>query len=282
MINFPDERELEALTAFNEQLCLSVYLPLLDPNTTANSSRIEFKNMLKDAKLALLAAGATKQEIDKTLEPARQLLTSHDLWPPQHQNLALFMHPKMFRYYHIPSRAKTYIMTVEKGFNLKPLRKILKSNITYFVLALSHKNVRFYQGDHFHLELIKLKNFPADMKQALNIDEYPNWLETHSIGLGRGNEKTSDGFHGQYNVHQTDKDMLLKFFRLIDVALHRFLLTKHRPLIIIGVEYLLPIYRQANSYPLLVKGGLTGNFEKTDLDTIHHQTWEYLENSLPS
>ena len=70
--------------------------------------------------------------------------------------------------------------------------------------------------------------------------------------------------------------MLLEFFRLIDHSLHEMLRENKKPLVVVGVEYLLPIYRRANSSPSLVKGGLTGSFEKTDLETIHEKTWSFL------
>lgn len=282
MINLPDKGELEELQAFNEQHCLSVYVPLLDPNDTSNSSRIELKNLLREAKKALLTAGVSTVNIEKTLAPARDLLKNRELWPPHHASLALFMHPKLFRYYHIPTHDTPCLLTVETGFNLEPLLKITEEDRQYFVLALSHKNVRLYEGNRYHLKQLHLKNFPTDMKQALNIDEYPDWLETHSVALAGGGKKGSEGIHGQYNIHQTDKDMLLEFFRLIDHSLHVILRDTKKPLLIIGVEYLLPIYRQANTSPYLVKGGVTGSFEKLGLKTIHDKTWTYLETTKQS
>lgn len=283
MINLPDRRELQELQAFSETHCLSIYVPLLDPNTTSNPNRIELKNLLREAEKLLSSAGASPTDIEKTLRPARSLLKNRELWPPHHASLALFMHPKLFRYYHIPSQATPYQLTVKTGFNLEPLLTILEADRQYFVLALSHKNVRLYEGDRYHLKQLHLKKFPTDMKQALNIDEYPDWLETHSVALGgrtSGNERVSEGFHGQYNVRQTDKAMLLEFFRLIDRNLHNFLRDSKRPLVIVGVEHLLPIYKRANSYPFLVNGGVTGNFEKIGIDSIHEKTWDFLTKNV--
>ena len=183
MINLPDKHELQELQTFNKDYCLSIYLPLFDPNQARNSNRIELKNLLREAKTALLTAGATPTDVEKTLKPARHLMNDRELWPPRHNSLALFMHPKLFRYYNIPSQSTPYALTVKTGFNLEPLVKIIEENRQYFVLALSHKNVRLYEGDRYHLKQLRLKNFPTDMKQALNIDEYPDWLETHNVAL---------------------------------------------------------------------------------------------------
>lgn len=281
MINLPTPSELNELQAFDKTHCLSVYIPLLDPNETPSPNRIEFKNILKEAEAALVAAGASKSVIEKTLQPAIHLMNDRELWPPRHNSLVLFMHPDFFRYYHLPTSATPYLLTVETGFNLGPLMEIMAANHPYYVLALSHKNVRLYEADRYHLKRLRPKHFPTNMKQALNIDEYPNWRETHTIAPTYSfSGKGSEAVHGQYNVRETDKDLLKAFFRQIDQSLRVFLRDKKQPLLMVGVEYLLPIYRRINTYPLLIKDGLTGNFEKLGLKTIHAKTWSYLETSL--
>lgn len=278
MINFPNQQELKELEAFSEPFCLTIYAPFIDPNAASNPNRIELKNLLREAETALLSAGAASRDVKKTLRPARLLVEDHEFWPIHHESLLLFMHPKLFRYYHIPDHITPYILTVETGFNVEPLLKAMENNKRYFVLALGHKNVRLYEGDHYQLKPVQLKDFPADMKQTLNIDEYPNWRESHEIApsyMGKG----SEAVHGQYNVSQTDKDMLLEFFRRIDKRIHNFLFRQQRPLIIAGVSYLLPIYRKANTYPSLLPGAITGNQDNADLQTIGEKAWQLVKGS---
>ena len=275
MINFPDQQELDTLQAYSEPFCLTIYVPYIEPNAATNPNRIELKNLLGEAETALLTAGVTPQAVKKTLKPARLLIDSPEFWPIHHEGLALFMHQKLFRYYHLPDHAIPYLLTVEKGFNLEPLLKTMKNDKNYFVLALGHKNVQLYQGNQYHLETVKLKNFPSDMKETLQIDEYPKWRETHEIApsyMGKG----SEAIHGQYNINQVDKGLLLEFFRRIDKRLHTYLRGKQAPLILAGVGYLLPIYRQVNTFPYLVKDGIKGNLEHNGLDSIRESAWSLI------
>ena len=270
MINLPTDDELNDLKSINESLCLTIYTPIIASNTTTNPNRIELKNLLRKAEAELLSAGATTLDVKKTLRPAKLLLEDTKFWASPSESLALFMHPEFYRCYHLPELTTPYILSVKKGFDLEPIEKILKENIPYFVLALGHKNVRIFEGDHHNISAVNLKNFPTDMKQALNIDEYPNWRETHNIApasFGKG----SEAFHGQYNVAQTDKAMLLEFFRRIDKRLRSFLQNKHTPVILAGVEYLMPIYRQANTYKYLLPSFIKGNTEHTSLVEIREQ-----------
>lgn len=278
MINFPSQGELNELKAFDEPYCLSIYAPFIDPNAATNPNLIELKNILREAETALLSTGTKPKDVKKTLRPARLLLEDHEFWPLHHESLVLFMHPKLFRYYHIPNHSAPYILTVEKGFNLKPLEKVMNENRSYFVLALSHKNVHLYEGDHYQLKPVRLKNFPTDMKEALNIDEYPHSRQLHVVApVSEG--KGSEGYHEQYDVSKTDKAMLLQFFRLIDKRLHSFLQKKQLPLIVGGVGYLLPVYRQANTSKYLLPDIIKGNIEHTNLDVIRQRAWSLISRS---
>jgi len=281
MINLPNGHELKELTTFKEPFCLSVYVPFIKPSVATNPNRILLKNLLREAKIALSSAGVKSRDVQKTLRPAHELLKDHEFWPVHHASIALFMHPKIFRYYHIPDHRTPYLLTVERGFNLEPLQKVMQRNRPYFILTLGHKNIKLYAGDRYSLKAVHLNDFPSDMKDVLNIDEYPNWRETHAIAptyTGKG----SEAYHGQYNVSQTDKKMLLEFFQRIDHRLHSFLLKKSTPLIVAGVNYLIPIYQKANTYPHLLSRSLTGNFERTNLDSVRKRAWRLIESeTLP-
>ncbi len=272
MIRLPNHKEYQELKSFKQPFCLTVYAPFIEPNSTDNPNRIELKNLLREAEIALRSAGLSARRTEKTIRPARELLESHEFWPIQHESLALFMHPKLFRCYHLPDGTTPYLLTVERGFNLEPLETTMLDDESYFVLALSHKNVKLFRGDRYKLQAVHLKNLPSDMVKELKIDEFPNWRETHAIApayMGKG----SEAYHGQYNVSQTDKDMLLRFFRRIDTRLHPYLRSRQSPLILAGVSYLAPIYRKANTFPYLLSKSISGNTEHMTPTMLHSKAW---------
>lgn len=272
MVQLPGSEDLEQLKNFKEPFCLTIYVPHIeiDPSGATNPNRIELKNLLRQAEIALLDDDVEPRIVKKTLRPARELLDGDEFWPLRSESLALFAYPDLFKYYYLPGDIP-YMLTIGSGFNLGPLLTIMRRNRPYLVLALSHKNVQLYEGDRFSLRKLRLKNFPANLKRALNIDEYPKAFENHPIGAG-GNRGT-EGVHGQYNVRETDKQMLLLFFQLIDRSLRQFLQKKNEPLILAGVEYLLPIYRQANTSPYLLDEAITGNVEHVSWDTLRKRAW---------
>src|SRR5690554_6666712 len=125
MVQLPSPTELKLLKSFNEPFSLTIYAPHIefDPTGLTNPNRIELKNMLKQAETALLDNGADTGHVRKTLRPARNLLDSREFWPVRNESLALFAHPKFFRYYHLPG-GMPYILTIQRGFNLEPLLSV--------------------------------------------------------------------------------------------------------------------------------------------------------------
>ena len=276
MVQLPSPQEINELKKFDKPFCLTIYAPHLefDPTGATNPNQIELKNMIAKSEETLRSSGVDEREVRKTVRPIRSLLDSSELRSPRPESLVVFAHPEMFRYYFLPENTPPAV-SVGRGFNLEPMLKMIENNQPYLVLALSHKKVRIYQGDRFQIRELKMKNFPDNMEEALNIDEFPDWLGTHQVApADRG--KLAEDFHGQYNVSETDKQMLFMFFRKIDGSLRKFLQRKDMPLILAGVDYLLPIYRRANTSPYLVKNGLTGNYEHAKLEILRREALDLL------
>lgn len=277
MIDLPNEQELKELKEFNEPGSLTIYASFSNTDATVAANRVSLKNTLKKTATNLMeSVGLKAYYIETTIKPALSIIDNPQFLPRHHENLVIFMHPDFFRYYHLPSKPSLDQVSVGKGFDTRPLFKVMDKNRSYFVLALGHKNVYLYRGDRFKLRKVHLKGFPSNMEEALGIDEYPNWTEAHPVGP-IGTSQASEGFHGQYNEAETDKQMLLEFFRRIDERLHKYLNQKGIPLVIAGVNYLLPIYRRANTYGNLLPIGILGNQENVEPADIVKKAWRIVK-----
>jgi hypothetical protein len=272
MVNFPTAQEMEELKTYHEPSCLSVYVPYVEPNTPENPSRIQVKNLLRDAEVALLSSGASGDAVRKTLLPIRKQMEQNELRPARKESLAFFSHPNFFRCYHIPNYEVPYSLTVGSGFNIEAIEQVMQMNKPYFVLALSHKSVRLYEGNRDTIDEIEMKNFPHDMLETLRIDEFPKSAETHSIASARTG-KGSEAVHEQYNVRQVNKTMLKEFFRLINKHLHPYLQKYSYPLILAGVKYELAMYMDINTYPNVLTDTIVGNIDEAPLHDIRARAW---------
>jgi len=55
--------------------------------------------------------------------------------------------------------------------------------------------------------------------------------------------------------------------------LHELLRDQKAPLVLAGVEYLHPIYKEVNTYPHLIQEGVSGNPEHLSAKELHEQAW---------
>ena len=87
-------------------------------------------------------------------------------------------------------------------------------------------------------------------------------------------------FHGQGAGEEDAKAEIRKFFHILDRGISEFLGDGQAPLVLAGVDYLLPIYRDATSYPHTVDGGVTGNPDDLSTQQLHEKAWAVVEPEL--
>ena len=85
-------------------------------------------------------------------------------------------------------------------------------------------------------------------------------------------------FHGHGVASADDpKDYILRYFHRVDEGLRDLLRDEQAPLVLAGVDYLHPIYKEANSYPYLLDEGITGNPEELRAEELHEQAWAIVQ-----
>ena len=276
MVRLPSTEALCDLEAFQKPACVTIYVPFIAANAATNPMQIALKDAIKEAEAELRAADVPERVIRRTLRAARAMaVDERTFWPHYPESLALFLHSSRSRTYRLPAGAITLRVHVGQGFDVQPLLTILATNKTFALLVLDHHATQLYAGDRFRLAPVRLKGFPADMERTLNIDEFPSSRELHGIAPAYEG-KGSEGYHSQYNVAEVDKQMLKSFFRVINGRLHRYLVDKKIPLIIAGVDYLLPLYRSVNTYKYLLPGELHGSFRRSRPNTLRERAWALL------
>ena len=264
--------DLVMLTASVPPPAVSIYLPTHRAVPETLQDPIRFKNLLRAAEGQVLAAGARAPEASALLAPGFELLENSDFWLHQQEGLAVFAAAGFFRRYRVPSRLDEMVV-VSHRFHVKPLVPLVTGDSTFFLLALSQNQVRLFEGTRDTVGEIDLEDVPPSLAEALKYDDPQKQLQYHTGAPGR-----SAVFHGHGTGIDEHKDNLLRFFRQVDAGIRTTLLRGQRaPLVLAGVEYLFPIYREASGYPGLVDGGIAGNPELVSPETLHRQAWSMLE-----
>ena len=262
--------ELRILTAAPVAPCVSIYMPTHRVPTENQQDRTRLKNLLRQAQEALQAYGLRPTEAEALLEPAVDLLGAISFWKDKRDGLALFLSPGNFRHYQLPTTFEPLVVVAHR-FHVKPLLAFLGGN-EFFVLALSQNSVRLFEGSPFGLSAIDdLAGVPRSLAEALKYDDLEKQLQFRSGTSVGGKGERPAAFHGQ--EAEDTKDRLLRYFRQIDQGLRDLLREEQAPLILAGVEYLRPIYKEANTYQHLLEEGITGNPQGLSADDLHQQAW---------
>ena len=260
--------------------CISIYMPAEKAGAETRKNPIRFKNLIREAEEKVAELNETDR-IKDPLESAKAYIDNYDFWQHQDYGLAFFINSEGIKYYRLPHNFEESVRVSDR-FYLKPLLPVLTNDNKFYLLALSQNEVRFFLGSHYSINQIKLPDdVPASLAEALKYDDPEKQQQYHT-----GDAGGSPIYHGQ-GVGTTDnKDEIQRFFQQIDASLTSVLQEETTPLILAGVEFLLPIYHEANSYNNLLEQGITGNPENVEISDLHQQAWSivrpHLENAKQS
>jgi len=264
--------DLKSLIAQQGKWCVSLYMPTYRVGQEQQQGPIRLKNLLAEAETKLLANGLRRPEVQKLMRPAEDLLWNDDFWRHQSDGLAIFLSNNFSLNYRLPAEFEE-LLIITNNFHTKPLLPLLGRAGKFYVLAISLNNVRLFQATADTMSEITL-HFPTNMGEALWMDEPERYLNLHSGSVSTNAAQGGAGiFHG-HNVADEDKTNILRFFHSVDEGLNTLIEDKTTPMILAGVDYLLPIYREANTYQNVLKDAVIGNPERENVKELHEEAWK--------
>jgi hypothetical protein len=265
-MNILSQDELKTLMGKRQGLCISIFMPTFRTGVESQQNQIRLKNLLRRAEEKLLAAGLRSQELKGLLEPAQALPGNTLFWRRQSDGLALFLCTGLFRCFCLPEAFDELIVVADR-FHIRPLLPVLRNDRRFYILALSQNEVRLLEGSGRGVREIELETLPKSLDEALQYDEIEKQVRFRTGSISGGSGLAMVSGHG--GVADDTKDNLLKYFRMIDKELQDRLKDEHAPLVLAGVEYLFPIYREANTFPYLIEEGIPGNPGRIKADSLY-------------
>ena len=240
-------------------LCVSAFLPTHVTGPQALQDAVRLKNLLNRAEQALTDAGMRAPVARDMLAEARRLPEDADFWASRGSGLAVYVGEGAMHRLRV-GRELEESLVVNRRFHVKPLLPLLCLQARFLVLALSQNRIRVLEADGQRAREVTLPGMPKNMKQALNITGADAGQQVHSAMRGSLGKQAAV-FHGQGGQRESAKSDIAQYFRIVDSLLPAWLHRERPPLILAGVDYLLPIYRQVSDYPNLVNEEIAGNFD---------------------
>jgi hypothetical protein len=274
-LNQLSDDELRALIDAAGQNSVSIIMPVQQEPDKWDENRIRLKNLLQAAEQELGQLDLRRPAVEQLLAPAGDLVEEGRFVATDGPGLAIFLTKGFARAYQLPY-APEQMMTVTSQFLIKPLMP-LRLNEQFYVLGLSQRGIRLLRATEHTVERMDLRDAPQSLDEALRWDDPEKELQWHSQTGGRGNGRDAV-FHGHgVGTKEMHKKDLLRYFQLLDRHLSKILAGEDAPLVLAGVDYLLPIYREANTYGHLFEEGIEGSYEQWNDKEIQHQAWELLQ-----
>ncbi len=267
--------DLRMLTASQNGPCVTIFMPTHVAGANGQQDPVRLKNLLHQAEEQLAKHWLRAPEARDLLQPARLLPDDTVFWQKRNRGLALFVSPQGFHRFRLPLNLHETAI-VNQRFHVKPLLPLLNEEGRFYVLSLSQNRVRLFTATQNWIEEVPVPGMPDNMKEALNIDGADRGSQAHSATHGRLGKQAAV-FHGHGGERDTRKDDIETYFRIVGSALHPYLREQRMPMLLAGVEFLLPIYREVSGYRHLAVQQLVGNCDYLSPHEIHEQAWPLME-----
>ncbi|MBN1991745.1 MAG: hypothetical protein JW953_03510 [Anaerolineae bacterium] len=272
------KEELKTLSQKQDGHFVSIYMPTRKAGPETRENSIRLKNLVTTAEKKLVENGLRAPKARALLKPAKNLLDDHDFWQRQNTGLALFISANLFRAYRLPLDFAELVV-VGSRFHLKPLVPLLSGDGRFYLLALSQNEVKLFQGTrHTFDEVLLTADVPRSLAEALWYEDPEKQQQFHTATATPG--QPSGGrpamFHGHGVGTGDDTDMIRQYCQKLNRGLADLFGHEKVPLILAGVDYLFPIYQEANSYPYLIDEGVSGNPENMSREELHRQAWQII------
>lgn len=270
------------LGEIHDQHCISIYIPThrLGGDEAELQDRTAFKNQLKEVKRKLQDYQLSESQIEAYTKPLNDLMDRENFWRNLSDCLAVFLYGGEISYYTIPLQINEGNYIADHLY-LKPLAPLVNRHARFFILVLSLGNMRFFDASEYTITEVNIEGLiPRGMEesQLISVDENQQQLQWRSQ---QGEPDQASMFHGHGAGNESEKkQQIQKYFQEINKGLMEMLHDENAPLVVAGVGYLFPIFKDVCNYKNLYDHHLVGNFNVIQPSEIHDRVWDLIGNDF--
>ncbi|MBD3168845.1 MAG: hypothetical protein GF307_05140 [candidate division Zixibacteria bacterium] len=205
-------------------------------------------------------------------------MNDRSFWEHQAEGLAVFVEPGNLRYFKLPVKFEEVASVNDKYF-IKPLIPFYSPVTDFYLLVISQEKTKLYHGSRFQMERISAGEIIDNIDEFMEYEDPEKQLQFHT-GTADSPGQRSAMFHG-HGVGGDDtqrKEFLLRFMQNINRGVSKMIAGSNIPLIIAGIEYVIHIYRKANSYPDILEEAIEKNPDDMQMNELHRYAVEITEN----
>jgi hypothetical protein len=251
-----NRHDIQILQNIRGYPALSVLVPTHRAPPKDRQDPIRVKNLVVQAINRLLAE-FSKREINRLLAQLRKLLAQID-YSRTLQGLALFVNRDFARKFYLPFSVKEKVL-VDETFAVRDLVFALNHSPRYWVLVLSRKKARLFEGFHDTLTEVTTDGFPITQKVS----------PAKPLQSGFGLDKSK---------HQHERHR--QFLRRVDSVFDQMAAEDPLPLVVMGTKRSLAYFNEASNNKGLIVATPTGQYNRTPVRKITELVWPLIKAEL--
>lgn len=259
---------------------LSMFMPTHRFGKGVEADRIRWKNALTAVASVLPGHGMRGPDVDDLLAPGWALHRDAAAWQHMSDGLVMFLRSGGHETYRVPIGLPE-LTTVGDRFVVGPLLPILTGDAHFLLLAVSQRRVRLLEGTRYRVEEIVLPDVPSSLREVVAPPEPRSDTMARSISsAGRSGPAV---FYGQGAADEDfKKDEIERFLRQVAGGLDEYLASQNLPVVLMGLDPLVTLYRDLSSYPHIMDEIVRGNPDQLTAEELHTAAWPVIEQRLRS
>ena len=265
--------QLKELFQVDTAPAVSIYMETHRKGAEVAAQPLRLRAAIDEARGIL--AGDGTDGVDDVLAPLEALIGDQEFWRHQADGLALFASRDFGRLYRLPVQMPDMVV-VGPTFHTRPLIEFLQAPERFWVLSVTQKEVRMWEGSISEMAPVNLAVVPGSLQEALGTEVAADRLNLRSP-RGRGSAPV---FHGHGAGKDDTKQELEKFFRAVDAGVRELLADEIGPIILAAVDYYHPIYHSVSKLENLADEGIVGSVSGWDEGRIHAAAWPIAQKSV--
>lgn len=237
--------------------CITITLPTHRTSPENKQDPVRVKNLVRQAADRLLSE-FPKREMEPLLIRLEKLAEGID-YNNLLDGLVLYANQDYSNSFKLPFSVQERVV-IDETFFTRNLVHAMNHTTRYWVLVLSEKPSRLYEGNLDTLIEVQSEGFPM-------------------VHTGPGGSKSLPGGQGVRKSAYRD-EYHRQFFRQVDNALKVFMDDDRLPLIVVGVDRHQAFFNEVSNYQQMVFGRITGNHDKTSPHELSKLVWPLVEEKL--
>lgn len=256
---------------------LSLFMPTHRFGTGVDADQIRWKNALSDVETLLAERGIRRPDIDELLEPARELQRDLAGWQHMSDGLAVFLRPGWRQTFRLPIDVPD-LSAVGDRFVIGPLLPILTDE-HFLLLAVSQRHVRLLEGTRHRVEEVVLPDMPTSLRDmAAPPDSRSNTMAHPTSPAGSYGPASFYGHGGGDDEFKSDE--LERYLRQVADGLDSYLSGGELPVVLMGLDDTLSIYRDVSNHPNVQDDVVHRNPDQLSAEELHAAAWPVIARRL--